>query len=261
MTNLYLERPLVLFDLETTGCDPASDKIVEISTLKLVPGGPPESRTRRVCPERPIPPAATAVHGIRDEDVADEPTFRRLARGLLEFLGPADLGGFNVARFDLPLLDREFMDCGLDLEPAKRRIVDAMTIFHRKERRDLRAAVRFYLGRDHDGAHTAEADVRATGEVLEAQLERYPDLPRDVAGLDGWSRRAEDAVDRSGRLVRREGEIALAFGRFAGMPLRQVVAEQSEYVTWLLSTDLPADTRFWFVRARRGFSVDPGQSA
>ena len=142
MKNLSLDRPLVVFDLETTGTDPATDRIVEISALRIDPDGTREARTRRVNPGVPIPSQATAIHKIRDEDVRDAPTFRQIAKGLLTFLEDADLAGFNVARFDLPLLDREFRDCGLDLKRSRRRVVDAMTIYHRKERRDLGAACR-----------------------------------------------------------------------------------------------------------------------
>ena len=240
MTLLTLERPLVFFDLETTGIDPATDRIVEICALRVDPDGTRESRTRRINPERPIPAGATAIHGIRDEDVRDEPTFRQIARGLLEFLANADMAGFNVLRFDLPLLDREFRDCGLDLGLAGRRVVDAMTIFHRMERRDLSAAVNFYLGRSHEGAHAAEADVSATAEVLEAQLERYPDLPRGVEELDAWMRGGRAAgVDRSGKFVWKDGEAVLAFGKHQGKALRDVAQENPGYLEWVSRSDFP----------------------
>jgi DNA polymerase-3 subunit epsilon len=241
---LKLDRPLVFFDLETTGTDPGSDRIVEISVLRLAPDGGREGRTRRINPERPIPPEATAIHGIGDEDVRDEPTFRQIARGLLDFLAGADLAGFNVLRFDLPLLDREFRECGLELDLAARRIVDALAIFHRKERRDLEAAVSFYLGRSHDGAHSAEADVQATAEVLEAQLERYPDLPRDVEALDGWIRGGAAAgPDRSGKFVWKEDEAVLAFGKHRGKTLRHVAEEDPGYLEWVSRSDFPPDSR------------------
>ena len=244
MKLLSLDRPLIFFDLETTGIDPATDRIVEISALRVAPDGTRESRTRRINPERPIPPGATAIHGIRDEDVRDEPTFRQIARGLLEFLADADLAGFNVLRFDLPLLDREFRDCGLDLGVARRRVVDAMTIFHRMERRDLGAAVSFYLGRSHEGAHAAEADVAATAEVLEAQLERYPDLPRAVEELDAWMRGGRtDGVDRSGKFVWKSGEVVLAFGKHQGKKLHRVAREDPGYLEWVSRSDFPEDAK------------------
>jgi DNA polymerase III subunit epsilon len=242
--NLKLSRPLAFFDLETTGTDPATDRIVEISVLKLSPDGARAARTRRVNPERPIPPEATAVHGIRNEDVRDAPTFRQIARSLLEFLGDADLAGFNVARFDVPILDREFRDAGVDLGLAGRKIVDAMTVFHRMERRDLSAAVRFYLDRDHEGAHGAEADVEATAEVLDAQLERYADLPRTVAELDAWCFPVPaGAADRSGKFLLREGRVVFAFGKHQGRPLDDVARTSPDYLEWLLRQDFPPDAR------------------
>lgn len=252
--HLRLDRPLCFFDLETTGTDPGRDRIVEISVLRLDPDGGRETRTRRVHPERPIPPEASRVHGIRDEDVRDEPTFRQVARGLLEFLADADLAGFNVLRFDAPLLDREFRDCGMDLDLSARRILDAMAVFHRKEPRDLSAAVRFYLGRDLEGAHGAAADVEASAAVLEAQLARYDDLPRDVEGLDAWCRPAPaGAVDREGKFVVRDGEVVFAFGKHQGRPLADVARRQPDYLQWLLrQTDFPADAKALAERALRG---------
>ncbi len=198
MKNLRLARPIVFFDLETTGTDPAWDRIVEIAVLRIEPDGRSEVRARRVNPERPIPPEATAVHGIRDEDVREAPTFRQIARSLLAFIGDADLAGYNLRRFDLPLLERELRACGLDLGVSRRWVVDVMTIFHKKEPRDLEAAVRFYLRREHEGAHGAEADVLAAAEVLDAQLAVYEDLPRTVDELARWcaAGRGPVAADR-----------------------------------------------------------------
>lgn len=242
MKNLQIQRDVVFFDLETTGIDPRSDRIVEISVLRVAADGDRVTRTRKINPGRPIPPAATRVHGIRDEDVRDEPSFKQIARGLLEFLGDADLAGFNIGRFDVPLLEREFKDCGLVLEMEGRRIIDVMTIFHRMEPRDLSAAVRYYLGRDHEGAHGAEADVAATAEVLDAQLERYADLPRTVGELDRWcSGVPRDAVDRSGKFVWRAGDIVFSFGKNQGRTLREVIDEDRSYVEWILKKDFPAD--------------------
>jgi DNA polymerase-3 subunit epsilon len=242
--RLLLQRPLVFFDLETTGVDPATDRIVEISALRLSPDGERESRTRRVNPGRPIPPEATAIHGIRDEDVRDEPSFRQLSRGVLEFLDGADLAGFNVVRFDVPLLDREFRDCGLDLGLPGRRVIDVMTIFHRMEPRDLSAAVRFYLGREHEGAHAAEDDVAATASVLEAQLDRYGDLPDTVDGLETFCRRRRPgAVDDAGKFVWRDGEAVFAFGKHQGKTLRDVVGSDAGYLDWIARSDFPPDAK------------------
>ncbi len=251
--RLKLERPLVFFDLETTGTDPASDRIVEISAVKVAPGGERDARLRRINPERPIPPEATAVHGIGDDDVRDAPPFRAVARGLLDFLGDADLAGFNVLRFDLPLLERELADCGMDLRTAERHVVDAMAIFHRMEPRDLTAALKFYLGREHAGAHSAEADVLATVDVLAAQLERYPDLPDSVAALHDWQiRKPPGAVDRFGKFVWKDGEAAFTFGKHAGRTLREVAAEAPDYLQWILKADFPSDARALVRDALRG---------
>ena len=241
MKNLQLERPLAFFDLETTGIDPGSDKIVEIAVLRINPDGTRETRTRRINPGRPIPAGASAVHGIRDEDVKDEPSFRQIAKGLMEFLEGADLAGFNVRRFDLPLLDREFRDCGHELRAGERSVVDAMLIFHRKERRDLSAAVQFYLGRELEGAHGAEADIAATADVLEAQLERYSDLPRTVEELSRWDRRHPDDVDSSGKFRWKGGEVCFAFGKHHGRPLQEVAQSERGYLEWLSGTDLAHD--------------------
>lgn len=259
MNHLTLTRPLAFFDLETTGTDPASDKIVEISVLRVDPGGGRESRTRRVNPGRPIPAEATAIHGIRDEDVRDEPDFRRVARGLLDFLKDSDLAGFNVARFDLPLLDREFRECGLDLGVARRRVIDAMTIFHRKERRHLTAAVAFYLGREHAGAHGAEADVAASLDVLDAQLGRYADLPRSVEELDAWCRpqAAAGAADFSGKFLWKNGEIVMAFGKHQGRSLRDMAREHPDYLEWIVKQDFPADAKRIAEGALKGEFPDP----
>lgn len=243
--RLRLSRPICFFDLETTGVDPARDRVVEVCVLRVEPDGRSEARTRRIHPERPIPPDATAVHGIRDEDVKDAPTFRQVARALLDFFADADLGGFNVRRFDVPLLDREFRDCGLDFGLAGRRVVDAMTIFHKKEPRDLGAAVRFFLGREHEGAHAAEADVRASFEVLEAQLARYDDLPDTPEAIEAWLQPPPPpgAADRAGKFVVRDGATVFNFGKHRGRPLAEVAAGAPDYLRWLLQGDFPEDAK------------------
>jgi DNA polymerase-3 subunit epsilon len=252
LKNLRLNRPLVFFDLETTGTDPSTDKIVELSALRIAPDGGREKRSRRVNPERPIPPGATEVHGIRDEDVKNEPAFRQIARSFLDWLEDADLAGFNVCRFDLILLDRELRECGLDLRAGERRVIDAMTIFHRKERRDLTAAVRFYLGRDHEDAHSADADVAATVEVLDEQLERYEDLPRSVEELAELTRSRPGAVDQSGKFVWKAGEAVFSFGKHQGRTLREVAAEAPGYLQWILKSDFPPDAKILVKRALEG---------
>jgi len=253
MKHLRLDRPLAVFDIESTGTDPAVDRIVEISVLRIDPAGGRELRSRRVNPERPIPAEATAVHGIRDEDVREEPVFRQLSKSLLGFLRDADLAGFNIRRFDLPLLEREFREAGLDLGTRDRRVIDIMTIFHRKEPRDLSAAVRFYLGREHEGAHGAEADVIASAEVLDAQLGRYPDLPRDAETLARWCHPLPaDAVDREGKFVWKDGRAAFAFGRYRDRTLEEIAREAPDYLQWILGSDFPEDARRLVEAALRG---------
>jgi DNA polymerase-3 subunit epsilon len=248
----------VFFDLETTGTDPARDRIVEIAALRVEPDGNRETKRRLINPERAIPAGATAVHGITDADVRDAPTFRKVARSLLDWLVDADLAGFNVQRFDIPLLDREFRDCRMDLAVSDRRVIDAMTLFHRKERRDLTAAVRFYLDQDHEGAHSAEADVEATLGVLEAQLERYDDLPRTVEGLDGWLRAGRpNAVDLTGKFVWQDREIVFAFGKHQGKPLRAVAAQAPDYLKWIVGSDFPDDAKTLVEGALRGDYPEP----
>lgn len=261
MTSLRLKRPLAFFDLESTGIDPARDRIVEIAVVRIDPDGTRETRTRRVNPECPIPAEATAVHGIRDDDVRGEPSFRQISRGLLEFLGDADLAGFNVRRFDLPLLEREFRNCGLDLGVARRSVLDAMTVFHRKEPRDLSAAVRFYLGRALDGAHGAEADAVAACLVLDAQLERYGDLPRTVEELEAWCQPVRsDAADKSGKFAWRDGQVVIAFGKHQGRALREVARLDREYLAWMLRQEFPEDARLLVEGALRGeFPAPPGK--
>ena len=244
MSRLKLDRPVVFFDLETTGVDPKSDRIVEVSVLRVEPDGSRDSKTRRINPGRPIPAGASAVHGIYDADVADAPSFRQIAKGLFDLLEGADLAGFNVSRFDIPLLDREFQGCGFDMKVAERRVIDAMTIFHRMEPRDLSAATKFYLGKEHVGAHAAEADVAVTLEILEAQLERYDELPTEVAELDRWLRNLPDnAADSSGKFVEEGGKVMFNFGKFRGKPLADVARQSPDYLEWILGTDFPDDAK------------------
>ncbi len=256
--NLSLSRSLALFDLETTGLDPASDRIVEIAVLRIDPDGGRERFRRLLDPGRPIPPEASAVHGIRDADVRGQPRFADIRDELLAFLRDSDLGGFGVARFDLPLLEREVREAGGDLRLAERRVVDVLTIFHRKERRDLSAALRFYCGREHDGAHGAAADVEATADVLEAQLERYAELPRDTAGLDAWCNPAPPgAVDRAGKFVWKGREVVFAFGKNQGRTLREVASSDRGYLEWIARSDFPEDARRVVREALAGRLPDP----
>lgn len=240
--NLTITRPLAVFDLETTGTDPQKDRIVEICILKVHPDGSSEIKTRRINPEMPIPPGATAIHGITDADVADQPTFRKVARGLAEFLADTDLAGFNVRRFDLEMLEAEFQRAGVPFSRDGRAVVDALEIYHHHERRDLSAALRLYCGEEHTGAHAAEADVLATARILDAQVARYPDMPSTVQELQ--ARYApRDRVDSRGCLVFQDGQAVFRIGKHRGRTLREVTQQSPDYLRWMLGSDFSEDLK------------------
>lgn len=240
--NLTLQRPLAVFDLETTGTDVKTDRIVEISVLKVYPQGSHDRRTRRLNPTVPIPPEATAVHGIGDADVADCPTFRQVAKDLLAFLDGCDLCGFNIKKFDLRLLYAEFQRAGLLLPLDRRAVIDPLEIFHTFERRDLSAALRFYCGRELEGAHQAEADVLATLEVLDAQVARYAELPKNVASLHEHFK-DQKTLDSDSFFTRVEGQIRFVKGKYRGQPLEVIARTKPDYLEWMLGTDLFDDTK------------------
>jgi DNA polymerase-3 subunit epsilon len=233
---MKLDRPLCVFDLEATGTDVAQDRIVDVCVLRKDPDGKETVFSSLVNPGVPIPPEATAIHKITDAMVADQPTIKDLAPKLLEIFHGADLSGFNAARYDIPLLQNELKRAGFDWPLEGRRTADAFTIFARKERRDLTAAYKFYCGKDLTGAHRAEADVRATAEILFAQVERYADLPKDMAGLDAFCSAVDPSrVDADGKFVWKNGEAAFGFGnKHKGKTLREVVAQDRGYLNWMV---------------------------
>lgn len=242
MRSLRLERPLVTFDLETTGLDIANDRIVEISCVKTERNARRVVLTRRVNPQRPIAPEATAVHGIRDEDVQDAPSFPELATQLAGFLRGCDLSGFNIERFDLPLLAREFERVGHRFPENGIRIIDSWRIFLKKEPRDLTAAYRLYCGKELHDAHSAEADAVAAADVLLAQVELYPDLPGTVDALDEYCRPAgQNWVDRSGKLVWKNSEVVMNFGKHSGRTLASLAAEDPDYLRWIIGANFAQD--------------------
>jgi DNA polymerase-3 subunit epsilon len=241
-TNLTLTRPLAVIDLETTGVNPQMDRIVEVSVLKAFPDGTKKHVTRRLNPGIHIPPEASEVHGIYDADVASAPTFAEVADRMLNFLDGCDLCGFNIRRFDLRMLHAEFLRAGRTLPLAGRAIIDPLQIFHARERRDLTAAVQFYLGREHDEAHSAAADVVAAAEVLDAMLERYKDLPREVEGLFECLKDPNE-VDSNGFFTRVDGQIRFALGKHRGQPLSAVAASNPDYLQWMLAQDFFEDTK------------------
>ena len=236
-------RPLVVFDLEATGTDVNRDRIVQIAMVRIDPGGGRSESQWLVNPEMPIPPEASAVHGITDDQAAAAPTLSELADEILTAVAGADLCGFNAIRFDIPMLAFEMERVGRPLDLDGVRFVDPMIIFHRRERRDLAAAVRFYCDCDHEGAHDALADARATVDVLLGQLDRYADLPARVDDLHDLCVDPR-AVDLQRKLRRNDdGEITLAFGKHRGEPLGDVPTDYFEY---LLEADFPADVRSCF---------------
>lgn len=235
---IKLDKDIVFFDLETTGVALALDRIVDIALLKRRPDGSEESFSSLVDPEMPIPAEASAIHHITDEMVRGMPTFRALATRILDFIGLADLSGFNVARFDIPMLQAEFKRVGINFPLEGRRVVDAFVVFQRMEPRSLTAAYKFYCGKSLDGAHRAEADARASHDVLWAQLERYQDLPKDIAGLSAYcSQKDPRNVDAEGKFVWRNGKAAFNFGKFRSMGLDEVAKMEPSYLQWLMKAD------------------------
>jgi len=241
--SLVLKKPIVFFDLETTGVDVAKDRIVEISILKLHPDGKKEVKTRRVNPEMPIPKSSSEIHGIYDEDIKEEPTFKSMAKSLVAFIGNSDMAGFNSNKFDVPLLAEEFLRVGVDFEMDNRSLVDVQNIFHKMEQRTLVAAYKFYCGKDLTNAHSAEADNIATYEVLVAQIERYDELENNVSFLSEFSRRTNNA-DLMGRIVFNEENIEVFnFGKHKGTPVSEVLERDLSYYKWMMNGDFPLYTK------------------
>lgn len=242
--ELNLKKPIVFFDLETTGVQVVKDRIVEIAILKVHPNGKEESQTWLVNPERPIPPEVTAVHGITDADVADKPTFKEIAHNVYNLVKDADLAGYNSNKFDIPLLAEEFLRAGIDFDMGKRVAVDVQNIFHRMEQRTLVAAYKFYCQKDLTDAHSAMADVKATYEVLKAQLDRYSaDLENDMSFLSEFSNR-QKVVDFAGFIAYNENEIpTFTFGKYKGKTVTDVLKSDPGYYSWMQNADFPLYTK------------------
>lgn len=253
--QLNLKNPLVFFDLETTGINVAQDRIVELAMLKVKPNGETEKKIHLVNPTVPIPEESAMIHGIRDEDVADKPTFKELAKNLTKFLEGCDLGGFNIVRFDVPLLVEEFLRAGVDFEVSQRKLIDAQKIFFLMEQRTLTAAYKFYCGKKLEGAHGAEADNDATYEVFKAQIERYNGeevtdasgrklgkIENDMAAIHNLV--ASNMVDLAGRIVLNDkGEEVFNFGKHKGKPVAEVLNRERGYYDWMMQGDFPLDTK------------------
>lgn len=241
--KLNLKNPIIFFDLETTGIDVATDRIVEISYLKVFPNGEEEIKTLRVNPGIPIPEEVSDIHGITDEDIKDAPKFSEIAKSLTKVFEGCDLAGFNSNKFDIPLLAEEFLRAGLDIDLRKRKFIDIQVIFHKKEQRTLSAAYKFYCSKDLEDAHSAEADTKATYEVLKAQLERYDDLPNDIDELSKYSSHNRN-VDLLGRIVYdNEGVEVFNFGKYKGKRVEEVLKKDPGYYSWMMNGQFPLHTK------------------
>ena len=241
--NLNLQRPMAFIDLETTGINVSSDRIVEISILKIMEDGQRHVKTRRVNPGIPIPAETSAIHGIYDDDVKDEPTFQQIAKSLYIFIDGCDLGGFNSNRFDIPLLEEEFLRADIHFDSRERMCVDVQNIFHKMEQRTLVAAYKFYCDKDLEGAHSAEVDITATYEVLEAQIARYEELQGDVQFLHDFSKR-NNALDGMNRIYEDDdGKACFNFGKHKEKAVLDVFAKDPSYYAWMMKGDFALSTK------------------
>lgn len=242
--KLNLKNPLVFFDLETTGTNINTDRIVEICYLKVYPNGNEEAKTLRINPEMHIPEASTTIHGIHDEDVADCPTFKEVAKDIARDIEGADIAGFNSNRFDVPVLVEEFLRAGIDIDLTKRKFIDVQVIYHKLEQRTLSAAYKFYCGKNLEDAHTAEADTRAAYEVLKAQLDHYPDvLQNDINYLSEYSSYSKN-VDFAGRIVYDDNGVEVFnFGKYKGIPVSEVLKKDMGYYGWIMNGDFTLNTK------------------
>jgi len=241
--ELKLNKPIVFFDLETTGINIAKDRIVEISILKVHPNGNKESKTWLVNPEMEIPAEVVAIHGITNEKVVTEPTFAELAKEINQLIEGADLAGFNSNRFDIPLLAEEFLRVGIDFDMKNRVGIDVQVIYHKKEQRTLSAAYKFYCDKELEDAHSAEADTNATYEILKAQLDKYNDLENDVKFLNEFSSHKKRA-DFAGFLMYNENdEEVFTFGKYKGKKVEDVLAKDKGYYSWIQNADFPLYTK------------------
>jgi DNA polymerase-3 subunit epsilon len=241
--ELKLHRPICFFDLETTGVEVAKDRIVEISIFKVFPNGNKESKTWLVNPEMKIPFQVSQIHGITDEKVANEPTFKELSSQVYAMIKDSDLAGFNSDRFDIPLLAEELLRAGVDFDMKNRVSVDVQTIFHKMEERTLSAAYKFYCGQSLENAHSAEADTMATYEILKSQLERYPELENDMKSLSEFTTRKK-SVDFAGFIALNDkGQEIFTFGKHKGALVEKVLEEEPGYFGWIQNADFPLYTK------------------
>lgn len=254
--KLNLKKPIIFFDLETTGLDIAKDRIVELCYIRVEPNGNEEARSMRINPEMHIPEVASSVHGITDDDVKDCPTFADVAPQLAATFEGCDLAGFNSNRFDLPLLAEEFMKAGVNIDLSHVQAIDVQNIYHKLEKRTLAAAYKFYCGRDLENAHSALADTQATYEVLQAQLDHYPnDLQNDVDFLAEFSRMNRN-IDFAGRFVYDEsGKELINFGKYKGKAIKDVLSRDPGYYSWIMQGDFTLNTKQVLTKLRLKYAA------
>ncbi len=240
--SLNILHPLAIIDLETTGIDLATDKIIEIAIIKLMPDGTTQKKRKILNPQKPIPPASSNIHGITDEMVKDAPTFKQVANEIKQFLINCDLGGYNSNRFDIPMLVEEFLRAGLDLCMQDRKLIDVQKIFHLMEQRTLGAAYKFYCNKILDNAHSAEADALATLEILHAQIERYPQLGLTLESILNCIGE-DDCVDFARRMVMIDGVEIFNFGKHKGKPVAEILKIEPQYYDWMMKGDFSLNTK------------------
>lgn len=241
--ELNLRNPIVFFDIESTGINVANDRIIEISFLKILVSGEEESLTLRINPEMPIPQKSIEIHGIKDEDIKDKPTFKQVAKQIISFMEGCDIAGYNSNKFDIPMLAEEFIRAGVDFDMKKRKFVDVQVLFLKMEQRTLEAAYRFYCNKELKNAHSAEADVRATYEVLKAQIDRYENIENDVEFLNEFTAHNKN-VDFAGRIIYDENrDEVFNFGKYKGKKVSDVLSNDPGYYGWFMNADFPRYTK------------------
>lgn len=242
--TILLKRPFAILDIESTGVNLATDRIIEISILKIMPDGSQHWYEQRINPQIPIPQAATEVHHISDADVADCPTFAQVSNSILQFLQNCDIGGYNSNYFDIPMLKEEFLRLNVNFDDADRQYVDVFRIFQKMEPRNLAAAVRFYCNKELENAHSARADVQATYDVLVQQLQRYShDLQPNVDFLHQFTTDGPAYVDSGKRMIKENGIVKFNFGKHRGKPVEDVLRQEPQYYDWIMNNDFLLDTK------------------
>jgi DNA polymerase-3 subunit epsilon len=240
--SLQILHPLAIIDLETTGIDLSTDKIIEIAIVKLTPDGTIQKKRKIVNPQKPIPKASSSVHGITDEMVKDAPTFKQVANEIKQFLTSCDLGGYNSNRFDIPMLVEEFLRAGLEFSMEGRKLIDVQKIFHMMEQRTLSAAYKFYCNKVLENAHSAEADAHATLEILHAQIERYPQLGLTLETILNCIGE-DDCIDFARRMIKVDGIEVFNFGKHKGKPVEEILRMEPQYYDWMMKGDFSLNTK------------------